>query len=399
MRMYIAILPLLGLLATIDILFGAYLRSFGKRKNVGLKRLNRFLSILTLAAMVVAVLLNPVEYSVHSGNIYGMFFGLFTWFIIWYVPRAVLLVLQPVVWLARMFGAKAGRRFGRGSLWVYGLLTTLALFGCTAGRRLLQTRRVEVVSSEIPAGFDGYRIVQLSDLHLGTLGSPGRWRKLTERVNALEPDLVVFTGDLVNNFAAETLGWEPVLGGIAARDGKYAVMGNHDYGGYVRWRTRYDWWQNLAATRGFARRAGFQMLDNSHRLLARGGDTLALAGIENCGTPPFPCHGDLGRALHGLGSTPTLLLSHDADTWERFIGQSHTPIVLTLSGHTHGMQAGVRIGGWAWSPASLRYPKWQGLHQKDGKYLYINTGIGAVGFKGRIGIWPEITLIELKTKK
>lgn len=252
--------------------------------------------------------------------------------------------------------------------------------------------------SNLPAAFDGLRVVQISDMHLGSFNrNYGSVERGIDMINALEPDLILFTGDIVNNYAQETEGWQPVLSRLHARMGKYAVLGNHDYGDYGDWPDEASKAENARKIRDFLTDSGFRLLLNEAEMIAIGDDSIALVGVENWGLPPFKQYGNLQAAMRETGDAPfKLLLSHDPSHWDaEVIGQ--TDIDLTLAGHTHGAQFGVEVGNIKWSPVKMKYPRWAGLYEQGKQYLYVNRGFGFIGFPGRVGIAPEITLLQLET--
>ena len=214
-------------------------------------------------------------------------------------------------------------------------------------------------------------------------------------MNQLNPDLIMFTGDMVNNFSHEMSGWVPIWKNLKARYGKFAILGNHDYGGYSKWPSPQAKKKNLQEIIRQEKEMGFNVLLNAHQRIEKNGESIVIAGVENWGTPPFPQYGKLEKALEGVAKDDfTLLLSHDPDHWTRkTIPDNRTD--LTLSGHTHGFQMGIEIGNFKISPGQLRYKQWAGLYQKGSQYLYVNRGLGYLAFPGRVGIWPEITLLEL----
>lgn len=211
------------------------------------------------------------------------------------------------------------------------------------------------------------------------------------------PDMVLFTGDLVNNHAGEIEPYLSTLKNIKAPFGKFSVMGNHDYGEYIRWDSQQDKINNVKKIRSHHHAMGFDLLENSNRLIEKDGDSIRLLGVENWGNPPFPQYGDLDRAIKNTKDSEfTVLMSHDPDHWEEKTLKHKKKIHLTLAGHTHGSQFGIEIPGFKWSPVQYKYKRWAGLYEKLDQYLYVNRGFGFLGYPGRVGIWPEITIIELK---
>lgn len=257
---------------------------------------------------------------------------------------------------------------------------------------------LNLLFENLPENFDNIRIVQISDLHLGSFNRRYHiLEKAFDRINELKPDYIFFTGDLVNNFAWELEGWDSVFLKLEASRGKFSILGNHDYGDYSDWPSEETKEENLKAIKEFYDTVGFRLLLNESYLDRIGNDSLAIIGIENWGNPPFKQYGDLQKAMEPARYTNfRILLSHDPTHWAEEV-RGKTKIDLTLSGHTHGMQAGIRINNKQWSPARLKYEHWAGLYREGTQCLYVNRGLGWMGFPGRIGMRPEITLIKLKT--
>jgi predicted MPP superfamily phosphohydrolase len=218
---------------------------------------------------------------------------------------------------------------------------------------------------------------------------------VVRRVNQLKPDLILFTGDMVHNFSEEMDPFIGILDSLEAPLGKFAILGNHDYGSYYQWESTSAEASNLERVKSQIRAAGFDLLLNEYRTVSLNGSSLQIIGIENWGKPPFPQMGDLPGAMQG--SDPDLinvLMSHDPSHWDLQV-RGQEEIQLTLSGHTHGMQFGIEIGNFRWSPSKWTYKHWGGLYQENGQYLYVNRGLGFTGFPGRVGIRPEISLLTL----
>lgn len=253
---------------------------------------------------------------------------------------------------------------------------------------------VEIPIKSLPASYDGYKIVQLTDLHLGNLGSnEHQIEHIVTEVNKISPDLIVLTGDLVNNFSSEFAPYYSILSKLRAKDGIYSVMGNHDYGDYSPWESQEAKQANLREIRQAEARLGFHLLDNDHVILHHKGDSIALVGVENWGDPPFPQYGDLTQALQGVDPAMCkILLSHNPIHWSQEV-VPQTDIALTLSGHTHGGQ--FEIGGH--SLAESRYKQWKGLYKQADQYLYVSNGIGYVGMPTRLFSRPEVTTLILKS--
>jgi predicted MPP superfamily phosphohydrolase len=186
---------------------------------------------------------------------------------------------------------------------------------------------------------------------------------------------------------------------LKAKDGKFSILGNHDYGDYIKWASREAKIENLYRLIDHQHKAGFELLLNEHATIKKDGQSIKLVGVENWGKPPFPQHGDLNKALNGVCSEDfVVLMSHDPSHWDLEVLKTEKKIHLTLSGHTHGMQMGIDIPGLKWSPVKYKYPRWSGLYEELGRYLYVNNGFGFLGFAGRVGIYPEITVLELQSE-
>ncbi|MBN1650898.1 MAG: metallophosphoesterase, partial [Bacteroidales bacterium] len=249
----------------------------------------------------------------------------------------------------------------------------------------------------LPFDLNGFRIVQISDFHLGTWVSKEPLIRAVEEINALKPDLIFFTGDLVNNITEEAFPFFDELAEMKAKNGIYTVLGNHDYGKYHHWESKEEEEANFDELITFYDNLNWKLLRNAHEVIHLNDADLVIAGVENWSiNPRFPQLGDLDKAMHGVpDSCVKILLSHDPTHWEAEVLKHNQHIDLTLSGHTHGFQVGIETSFFRWSPAQYLYKHWAGLYAENDRYLYVNRGIGAIGFPGRIGIRPEITLIEL----
>jgi predicted MPP superfamily phosphohydrolase len=280
---------------------------------------------------------------------------------------------------------------------VMGSLMFLAFgLGMLRGRTHIKIFREEIGIAGLPSSFQGLKMVQISDLHLAAFyHRPDYVKRIVVQVNSLEPDLILFTGDMVHNFSEELDPFTSILAGLDAPLGKFAILGNHDYGHYYPWASEGEKNANLARVKEQIRSAGFDLLLNDHRTISLNGSALEIMGVENWGKPPFPRQGDLSKAMEGTEpGLVKILLSHDPSHWDLQV-RGREQIALTLSGHTHGMQFGFEIGRLRWSPAKWIYDHWAGLYRENGQYLYVNRGLGCTGFPGRVGIRPEITLLTL----
>ncbi|MCK4881200.1 MAG: metallophosphoesterase [Bacteroidales bacterium] len=326
-------------------------------------------------------------------------------FLMLYVPKLLFNATQLLGDLAALVSALFRHDAGTLRRWfllpgvLLGLLTFIGFgMGMARGRTNLKVFREKVSIHSLPKSFEGLRIVQLSDIHLaGFYNQPGYIRRVVKIVNALEPDMVCFTGDMVHNFSEEVDPFTAILNELKAPLGKYAVLGNHDYGVYFNWDSKKEESANLDRVKAQIRASGFDLLLNEHRTISLNGDSLEIIGVENWGKPPFPQLGDLHKAMSGANPDHIkILLSHDPSHWDLQVSQKEN-IDLTLSGHTHGMQFGIEIGKFRWSPSQWTYRHWAGLYRENGQQLYVNRGLGYTGFPGRVGIRPEITLITLQT--
>lgn len=274
------------------------------------------------------------------------------------------------------------------------------LYSIFKGKYNYKVWKYTLYFDNLPKAFDGYRITQISDIHCGSFDNYEKIRYGVELINSQKSDVILFTGDLVNNLANEVHNWKSLFATLQAPDGVFSIMGNHDYGDYSSWETPEAKQQNLEHLFQLQKQMGWQLLLNEHCYLERDGEKIALIGVENWGHGRFSKYGDLNRAMEGINTEDfKILMSHDPTHWQEVVLPENKDIQLTLSGHTHGMQCGIEIPGWLkWSPSQYIYKYWGGMYEEDGKYLNVNRGFGYHAFPGRLGVWPEITVIELKTK-
>ncbi len=277
-----------------------------------------------------------------------------------------------------------------------GVLSALFIDGITFGKYRHKVRRVKVKIKNLPNSFKGYKIIQISDVHSGSFSDPSKLQHAIDLINEQEADLVLFTGDMVNNVSEEFKPFIPLFSKIKAKDGKFAVLGNHDYGDYVTWESPKAKDANLAMLIDYEKQAGFEMLMNENRAIDRNGEKLYILGVENWGLKPFPQFGKIDKALENVPQNAAkILMSHDPTHFDYVVKKHPADISLTLSGHTHGMQFGLDLKNIKWSPVQYRYPKWADLYESEGKMLYVNRGFGVLGYPGRVGVLPEITLLVL----
>lgn len=271
------------------------------------------------------------------------------------------------------------------------------IWGMVKGAYDLQVRNIRLVIPKLPEAFKGYKIVQISDAHVGSFITSEPVRAAVERINSLNPDVILFTGDLVNNRHDEVIPHIAELSKLKAKHGIFSVLGNHDYGDYVAWDSPAQKADNLKSLVNIQRKLGWDMLIDEHRVIEKDGHTITLIGVQNWSTHlRFPKYGSLEKATSDIRySEFNILMSHDPSHWQAQVLKDYPKIDLTLSGHTHGFQFGVEIPGIKWSPVQYIYKEWAGLYHKAGQYLYVNRGVGFLGYPGRVGILPEITLFEL----
>lgn len=274
------------------------------------------------------------------------------------------------------------------------------LYGMYKGKYNFKVLKYELAFEDLPEAFDGYQITQISDVHSGSFDDADKVAYGIDLVNKQKSDVILFTGDMVNDKAVEMEPWKAVFSKLEATDGKYSVLGNHDYGDYTQWPSDEAKKNNLQDLKELQKDIGFDLLLDSHRYLKRNGAQIALLGVENWGRGGFKKAGDLDKAKSGIDKDDfKILMSHDPSHWEDVVIQDDYHFHLTLSGHTHGMQFGVEIPGWIkWSPIKWRYKYWAGIYQELGQYINVNRDFGFLGYPGRVGIWPEITVITLKKK-
>lgn len=349
--------------------------------------------IYGVMAMLYAVVF-LVYYALNLGHFHDLRWGFFIFLLLTTPP-----ILFAIYWLIAVFPFTRFHRF-RNISSVVGIALAAVVFlmilhGGLIGRTKLTVKNVQVASVRLPENFDGFRIVQFSDLHLGSFkGDADFIRKMVERINKLEPDVVLFTGDIVNARSEEMTEFADILPGIHAKYGVYSVLGNHDYGDYVKWPTPEDKENNLDRVIGLQEQWGWEVLNDEHHYIRIGQDSIVLVGIGNWGEPPFKRYGDLKKAYDSVNpATFSVLLSHNPIHWREEVLPT-TNIDLMLAGHTHAWQ--MRIGNL--SPSVILYPEWGGLYNDGSRFLYVNQGLGSVFFPMRIGAWPELTVIELKNK-
>ncbi len=350
-----------------------------------------------------------------NGMIYFHYFsGLF---LLFYIPKLFFILfnfLDDLFHLGKLMATKfSGRKknttannkisrstfLTRVGIVIAGIPFLSIIYGIGWGRFDFIVRKSNLFFPNLPKKFNGFKIAQISDFHLGSFNnSVEKIEEVVELINKQNPDIILFTGDLVNNIASEVNQFLPTLSNLKAKYGMYSILGNHDYGEYVHWNSLTEKQKNIKKLIEIEEKIGFKVLLNSSSKIKIGKDSIFFIGVENWGLPPFPQYGNLSKALEGIESTEfKILLSHDPTHWDAQVVEK-TNINLTLSGHTHGAQFGIEIPGWRWSPINLRYKQWGGIYKKGKQIINVNTGIGFIGFPGRIGMPPEVGVITLTRK-
>ena len=272
------------------------------------------------------------------------------------------------------------------------------IYGMTIGKYNYKVIRQTLFFPDLPDAFDGFKITQISDIHSGSFDDENKIRYAIDLINEQEADLLLFTGDIVNAKADEMHPWIDIFKGIKKHEyGKYSVLGNHDYGAYLDWKSEKAKAENFVAIKDLHREIDFKLMLNENVKIKKGKDEISLIGVENWGKH-FGEFGDIDKASENVTATDfKILMSHDPSHWEYIVKQHPKNIQLTLSGHTHGMQFGIEIPGYfKWSLAKYIYKQWAGLYEEFGRYVYVNRGFGFHAYPGRVGIMPEITVFELK---
>lgn len=373
-----------------------------------------FYFLLTAASWSGLLLFNQI----HWASIPHMIRNLYVAFTLGFMlGKLVILIImlgdevrRLITWIIHLFthkpevGAAADNAIPRSifiqrmALILGGTLLGGFMYGVT-NRYNYQVRRIKLSFKNLPAAFKGLKIVQVSDIHSGSFDRHIAVERGAKMVMDEKPDIIFFTGDLVNNKAEEIVPYMDIFSKLQAPLGIYSTLGNHDYGDYVQWPSKEAKVQNLDTLKAHHGAMGWRLLLNEHVVLEKGEDRIAILGIENWGAKAgFPKYGKMAAAYNGLPEKNIpfkILLSHDPSHWDAQVRPEYPDIDLTLSGHTHGMQLGVEIPGFKWSPVKYIYKEWAGLYQEANQYLYVNRGFGFLGYPGRLGILPEITVIEL----
>lgn len=391
---------LIILLIFISIEIISFLGLFHSLKNAG-KRLKLPFSIAYWIISCYIISSFVFVFSNHdrvaTSNDYSFFNFILILFFFNLVPKIVLSLFTIVSWLIYIINKSISKiTYSAGLIVVIGIMLTMAA-SVLIGKKQVRIEEVPVFIENLPEQLDGFTIVQLSDIHLGSLnGDKTIIRKTKRIVDKLKPDLILFTGDMVNNFSYETNDYIDIFREMNATYGKFAITGNHDYGDYYHWKTEKERDDNLEEIRKSIQEMGFELLLNDNMCLPVKYTTIYIIGVENWGHDPFPKYADLVKATNGIPEKAfSILMSHDPAHWDAQV-VPQTDIPLTLSGHTHGLQLGMRIAGIEFSPMYFIQKYWAGLYRNGNQQLYVNRGLGTIGFAGRIEMRPEITLLTLR---
>ena len=394
----------------IVILFFVEVYTFQAFKAVSKSKIVRYSFLLVSIAAYVYFLITMLTYSRSNGQTpqFQMAMGLL---LTVSIPKLVIIMLlfgeDIYRWVLKLISAISnsetkplvGRRKFVSQLAI-GLATipfAAFIYGIIQGKYNYKVIKYQLAFDDLPEAFDGYTITQISDIHSGSFTNKEKIQYGVDLINQQKSDIMLFTGDIVNNKADEMDDWLAVFDKLEAKEGKYSILGNHDYGDYMDWKNPQDKINNFQKVKDIHKKIGFDLLLDEHRYLEKDGQKIALLGVENWGKG-FNQAGDLKRASVNIKKEDfKILMSHDPSHWEEKVKQDDFNYQLTLSGHTHGLQMGIEIPGWfKWSPSQFVYKQWAGLYEEFGRYINVNRGFGYHAFPGRVGIWPEITVIELK---
>lgn len=353
-----------------------------------------FLDMLLIASLISAIFMFRAGMKVQR-----LLSLLMTAILLNFIPKlfsSPILLVEDIVRIFRGFPARSIYT-SEIALALAGLIFLIIIFGVTRGKHFYKIRKETIYFPDLPEAFDGFTITQLSDVHSGSFSDAKGVKKGLDLANSQNSDLLLFTGDLVNNMASEMDQWIPMFTELKASYGKYSVLGNHDYGDYIRWDSNAAKAANLERLKEIHAETGFKLLLNEAVEISKQGERLALIGVENWGKGGFHKYGDLKKATASVPDNSfKILMSHDPSHWDEVTVSHEQHVHLTLAGHTHGMQFGIELFGFKWSPIKYFYKQWAGLYKQKDKYLYVNRGFGFHGLKGRIGIWPEIAVLTLK---
>ncbi len=385
----------------VDILVDGYIfRVIRKRLKESRKWNIIHISLAALLFIAIGVALLMPRRSGTDGQLLTIMWLLYAYLSV-YIPKILFVIIDLIARIPVLFKRRRLKWLTRAGAGAALLIFISMWWGALLNRYNLDVKIVDIEIPDLPKSFENYTIVQISDLHVGSYGKDTTFvKQLVDEINFLEPEMIVFTGDIVNRKTSELIPFMESLSKLTAPDGVISVLGNHDYGDYASWKSEADKQANLDRMIKCQREMGWKLLLNETEFIHRGEDSIAIIGVENIGDPPFHSYGDLNKAYPTLNdSVVKILLSHNPAHWQADIRRNpDVNIPLTLSGHTHAMQ--FAMGGL--SPARLRYKYWGGLYDDGGvtnNRLYVNIGIGTVGFPARIGATPEITIFKLTKGK
>jgi len=392
----------------IDVYAFQAFRTFS-RNNV-LSVIYIFISVAFLAAFIYTLSTLDRSKGIEVSEMYML-----GWFLAFFVPKLILLVLMfgedvvrvLIAFYNRFFTTQTSFELPSRRKFISALALGVAaipfaslIYGMYRGKYRYRVLSYTLEFEDLPEAFEGYRLTQISDIHSGSFDDADKIAYGIDLINEQKSDVILFTGDLVNNFAHEMKDWTGLFSKLKAKDGVYSVLGNHDYGDYANWDSKEAKVENLQSLKNLQRDMGWKLLLNEHIYLKRGNSQIALIGVENWGAG-FKQAGDIDKASQGLQADDfKVVMSHDPTYWSERLKSDPKNYQLTLSGHTHGMQFGIEIPGFIkWSPVQYRYENWAGIYKEDGRVLNVNRGFGYLGYPGRVGIWPEVTVIELRKKR
>ena len=367
-----------------------------------------FLSYVGLYFLYTNFTEKPLEASVIPNLFIGFFFSFFVFkllFIVFILFEDIIRFIEFLFSALRHFFSKKPKRIStpgrrkfirQSGLIAAGIPFTSMIYGVVKGRYDFKVHNIKLAFKNLPKSFNGFRIVQISDIHTGSFDSKEAINRGIDLINEQNADIILFTGDIVNNDSRELIPFIDDFKRLRAKHGVYAVLGNHDYGDYKKWNSKEEKKENMDLLFDYLKQMNFHLLNNENVTISKNEESIGILGVENWGNPPFPQRGDLDKALKGVENIPfKILMSHDPTHFTKRVVPHKTHFDLTLAGHTHGMQFGIEIPGFKWSPIEYIYPQWAGLYEESKQYLYVNRGFGFLGFPGRAGIRPEITVIEV----
>jgi predicted MPP superfamily phosphohydrolase len=416
--MIIRFLSLLIVLILTDVIvYSGCRRTFFNR---GSRALRKF-SLIYWAISVAFVLYFIIHASIIGipGNDfvkYRSYFVVFAIFVLLYLPKfimAIFILIDDLLHISIFIILRILNKIQRANFSVFMrsyrflsysgfflgiILFFFTLYGITKGTTDFRVKEVNISYNNLPNAFDGFKIAHISDVHLGSFYYQESVEKGISLLNEQKPDVILMTGDMVNTVSDEASLYVNLFKNLKPAYGKYAVLGNHDMGDYMKWDTLGGQHSRTDEVANIETAMGFSVLRNTHVVLHKNNDSIVLAGVDNWGLPPFKKYGNLNQALSGFSPNAfTILLSHDPTHWDAEV-VSKTKVALTLSGHTHAFQIGFDYGNIRWSPIFMKYKEYLGLYESGMQYLYVNPGFGFIGFAGRIGVPPEITIITLRKK-